>query len=143
MVRARVGDRYVLEGLLARGWNLGGESSGHLLALDRHTTGDGIISALQILQAVCRSGIALADQLRPVTLLPQVMINVRLPEGLDWSRHEALHRTQRELETELGASGRILIRPSGTEPLLRVMVEASDHQVAARCAQRLAQTLEV
>lgn len=142
-VRARVGDRYVLEGLLARGWNLGGEGSGHLLALDRHTTGDGIISALQILQAVCRSGVALADQLRSVALLPQVMINVHLRDGLDWKSHGPLHRAQREIETELGTSGRILIRPSGTEPLLRVMVEAPDAQVAARCAQRLAQTLEV
>jgi phosphoglucosamine mutase len=142
-VRARVGDRYVLEGLLARGWNLGGEGSGHLLALDRHTTGDGIISALQVLQAVCRSGVALADQLRSVTLLPQVMINVRLREGLDWKSHDPLHRAQREIEAELGTSGRILIRPSGTEPLLRVMVEARDSQLATRCAQRLAQTLEV
>ena len=142
-VRARVGDRYVLEGLLARGWNLGGEGSGHLLALDRHTTGDGIISALQVLQAVCRSGVTLADQLRSVTLLPQVMINVRLREGLDWKSHDPLHRAQREIEAELGTSGRILIRPSGTEPLLRVMVEARDSQVATRCAQRLAQTLEV
>ncbi len=142
-VRARVGDRYVLEGLLARGWNLGGEGSGHLLALDRHTTGDGIISALQVLQSVCRSGVALADQLRSVTLLPQVMINVRLREGLDWKSHDPLHRAQREIEAELGTSGRILIRPSGTEPLLRVMVEARDSQVATRCAQRLAQTLEV
>lgn len=142
-VRARVGDRYVLEGLLARGWNLGGEGSGHLLALDRHTTGDGIISALQVLQAVCRSGVTLANQLRSVTLLPQVMINVRLREGLDWKSHDPLHRAQREIEAELGTSGRILIRPSGTEPLLRVMVEARDSQVATRCAQRLAQTLEV
>ncbi|OYT99414.1 MAG: phosphoglucosamine mutase [Burkholderiales bacterium PBB1] len=142
-VRARVGDRYVLEGLLARGWNLGGEGSGHLLALDRHTTGDGIISALQVLQAVCRSGVTLADQLRPVTLLPQVMINVRLREGLDWKSHDPLHRVQREIEAELGTSGRILIRPSGTEPLLRVMVEARDSQMATRCAQRLAQALEI
>ena len=142
-MRARVGDRYVLEGLLARGWNLGGEGSGHLLALDRHTTGDGIISALQVLQAVCRSGVALADQLRSVTLLPQVMINVRLREGLDWRAHDPLHRAQREIEAELGSSGRILIRPSGTEPLLRVMVEARDLQVASHCAQRLAQTLQV
>lgn len=142
LVRTRVGDRYVLEGLVARGWNLGGEGSGHLLALDRHTTGDGIISALQVLQAVCRSGVALADQLRSVTLLPQVMINVRLREGLDWKSHDPLQRAQREIEAELGTSGRILIRPSGTEPLLRVMVEARDSQVASRCAQRLAQTLE-
>ncbi len=143
LVRARVGDRYVLEELLARGWNLGGEGSGHLLALDRHTTGDGIISALQVLQAVCRSKVTIADQLSSVTLLPQVMINVRLREGLDWTTHERLHRARRDIEAELGSSGRVLIRPSGTEPLLRVMVEAPDSQAASRCAQRLAQTLEV
>ncbi len=142
LVRARVGDRYVLEELLARGWNLGGEGSGHLLALDRHTTGDGIISALQVLQAVCRSGVSLADQLRSVSLLPQVMINVRLRDGQDWKQHLALQRAHREIEAELGDTGRVLIRPSGTEPLLRVMVEACDERVATRCAQRLAETLQ-
>ena len=142
LVRARVGDRYVLEELLARGWNLGGEGSGHLLALDRHTTGDGIISALQVLQAARRSKVAIADQLSSVTLLPQVMINVRLREGQDWTSHEQLQRARRDIEAELGSSGRVLIRPSGTEPLLRVMVEAPDSQTASGCAQRLAQTLE-
>lgn len=141
-VRARVGDRYVLEELLARGWTLGGEGSGHLLALDRHTTGDGIISALQVLQAACRSGVSLADQLRSVTLCPQVLLNVRLRDGQDWKQNTALRRAQVDVEAELGASGRVLIRPSGTEPLLRVMVEARDERVATRCAQRLAETLQ-
>ena len=141
-VRARVGDRYVLEELLARGWTLGGEGSGHLLSLDRHTTGDGIISALQILQAVKRSGIPLADQLRSVRLFPQVMINVRLQDGLDWKTHAPLQGLQRDIEADLGGSGRVLIRASGTEPVLRIMVEASDERTARRCAERLADSLK-
>ena len=141
-VRARVGDRYVLEELLARGWTLGGEGSGHLLSLDRHTTGDGIISALQILQSVKRSGIPLADQLRSVQLFPQVMINVRLQDGLDWKTHVPMQRLQRDIEADLGGSGRALIRASGTEPVLRIMVEASDERAARRCAERLADSLK-
>ena len=141
-VRARVGDRYVLEELLARGWTLGGEGSGHLLSLDRHTTGDGIISALQILQSVKRSGIPLADQLRSVQLFPQVMINVRLQDGLDWKTHVPMQRLQRDIESDLGGSGRVLIRASGTEPVLRIMVEASDERTARRCAERLADSLK-
>ncbi len=142
-VRARVGDRYVLEELLARGWTLGGEGSGHLLSLDRHTTGDGIISALQVLQAVRRSGVALADQLRSIKLCPQVMINVRLQDGLDWKNHPPLQRLQRDIEKDLGTSGRVLIRPSGTEPVVRVMVEASDESLAQSCARRLADAFRV
>ncbi len=142
-VRARVGDRYVLEELLARGWTLGGEGSGHLLSLDRHTTGDGIISALQVLQAVRRSGVALSDQLGSVALFPQVMVNVKLQSGLDWKNHLPLQRAQREIEKDLGISGRVLIRPSGTEPVLRVMVEARDERTARSCADRLASTVQV
>lgn len=141
-VRARVGDRYVLEELLARGWTLGGEGSGHLLSLDRHTTGDGIISALQILQSVKRSGIPLAEQLRSVQLFPQVMINVRLRDGLDWKSHLPLQRLQRDIEKDLGGSGRVLIRASGTEPVLRIMVEAGDEGTARSCAERLADSLK-
>ncbi|MDL2338145.1 MAG: phosphoglucosamine mutase [Pseudomonadota bacterium] len=141
-VRARVGDRYVLEELLARGWTLGGESSGHLLSLDRHTTGDGIVSALQILQAVRRSGVALASQLQTVKLFPQVMINVRLQDGMDWKSHLPLQCIQRDIEKDLGSSGRVLIRASGTEPVLRIMVEASDERTARSCAERLADSLK-
>lgn len=137
-VRARVGDRYVLEELLARGWTLGGEGSGHLLSLDRHTTGDGIVSALQVLQAVMRSGTSLEDLLRSVKLFPQVMINVQLQSGMDWKNHAPLHQLQRDIEKDLGTSGRVLIRPSGTEPVVRVMVEASDEHTASSCARRLA-----
>lgn len=137
-VRAKVGDRYVLEELAARGWQLGGEGSGHLLALDKHTTGDGIVSALLVLQSVCRSGRSLSDQLQGVELFPQTLINVRLQPGQDWKTNTRLADEQAAVTAELANRGRVLIRPSGTEPLLRVMVEASDAGLAQRCAQRLA-----
>ena len=137
-VRAKVGDRYVLEELAARGWQLGGEGSGHLLALDKHTTGDGIVSALLVLQSVCRSGRSLAEQLQGVELFPQTLINVRLQAGQDWKTNTRLADEQSAVMAELGDRGRVLIRASGTEPLLRVMVEASDAALAQRCAQRLA-----
>jgi len=140
-VRAKVGDRYVLEELVARGWQLGGEGSGHLLALDKHTTGDGIVSALLVLQAVSRSGRSMAQLLEDVTLFPQTLINVRLKPGSDWKSNTALASAQRAVNEELGDNGRVLIRPSGTEPLVRVMVEARDAAQAQRCATRLADTL--
>jgi len=138
MVRAKVGDRYVLEELSSRGWLLGGEGSGHLLALDKHTTGDGIISALQVLQAVCHSGQSLARILRDVTLFPQTLINVRMGADVDWKANRALASEQEAVQRELSDNGRVLIRASGTEPLLRVMVEASDAALAQQCAERLA-----
>jgi phosphoglucosamine mutase len=138
LVRAKVGDRYVLEELSARGWQLGGEGSGHLLALDRHTTGDGIVSALQILQAVRRSGRTLAGMLEEVTLYPQTLINVRIREGSDWQRNDQLAAVRLSVERELGDAGRVLIRASGTEPVLRVMVEARDAAVGRACAERMA-----
>ena len=138
MVRAKVGDRYVLEELTVRGWQLGGEGSGHLLALDRHTTGDGIVSALQIVHAVRRSGKPLASLLEAVTLFPQTLLNVRLREGSDWRKNAALEDAQQLVSRELGDAGRILIRASGTEPVLRVMVEARDAELGKRCAERLA-----
>ncbi len=141
MVRANVGDRYVLEELEKRGWLLGGEGSGHLLALDKHTTGDGLISALQVLQTCLRSGRSVSDLLSEVTLFPQVLINVRLKSGQDWRRSPQLTATQQAVELELGARGRVLIRASGTEPVLRVMVEAPDAAQAQRCAQNLADAL--
>lgn len=137
-VRAKVGDRYVLEELAARGWLLGGEGSGHLLALDKHTTGDGIISALQVLQSVIRSSKTLAQLLQPVTLFPQVLVNVRLKPGQDWKAVPRLAEEQAAVQRELGNDGRLLIRPSGTEPLVRVMVEARDASVAKKAAERLA-----
>lgn len=140
-VRAKVGDRYVLEELAARGWQLGGEGSGHLLALDKHTTGDGIVSALLVLQAVVRTGRSVAELLEGVELFPQTLINVRLQQGQDWKSNARLAQEQADVTAELGKRGRVLIRASGTEPLLRVMVEASDAALAKQCAERLAEAV--
>ena len=140
-VRAKVGDRYVLEELEKRGWLLGGEGSGHLLALDKHTTGDGLISALQVLQACVRSGKTIAQLLGDVVLFPQTLINVRLKPGQDWKASDLLASETKAVEDELGDTGRILIRASGTEPLLRVMVEARDAEQAKACAERVADTV--
>lgn len=139
--RAKVGDRYVLETLQQRGWLYGGESSGHLLCLDCHTTGDGTISALQVLCAMRRTGQSLAQLTEGLTLFPQTLVNVRVQRGFDWQAHAGLRREQAAVEAELGADGRVLIRPSGTEPLLRVMVEARDAALAERAAQRIASVI--
>jgi phosphoglucosamine mutase len=141
LVRARVGDRYVLEELESRGWQLGGEGSGHLLALDKHTTGDGIVSALQVLEAVRRSGRPLAALLEGVRLFPQTLINVRIAADSDWRANPQLKHTQSAVERELGDAGRVLIRASGTEPVLRVMVEARDAAQAQGAAERIAAQL--
>lgn len=140
-VRAKVGDRYILEELTRRGWQLGGEGSGHLLALDRHTTGDGIVSALQVLQAQQRSCRSISELLDGVDLFPQTLLNVRLAPGQDWKSNQALAAEQERITAELGDTGRVLIRASGTEPLLRIMVEARDAAVARTCAERMAATL--
>ena len=140
--RAKVGDRYVLEMLVERGWLWGGESSGHLLCLDKHTTGDGIVSALQVLSALRRSGRTLAELTSAVRLYPQTMINVRIGKGFDWESHPPLIEARKSVAADLGHSGRILIRPSGTEPLLRVMVEAESESVATVAAKRLVASLD-
>ena len=140
-VRAKVGDRYVLEELEKRGWLLGGEGSGHLLALDKHTTGDGLVSALQVLKACVRSGKNIAQLLERVTLFPQTLINVRLQPGQDWKSSHRLASETRQVESELNGRGRILIRASGTEPVLRVMVEAPDELQSRSSAQRLVEAL--
>ncbi len=136
--RAKVGDRYVLEALHQNGWYFGGESSGHLLCLDCHTTGDGIIAALQVLTSVVRSGKTLRELTRELKMYPQAMINVPLKPGLDWQSHAELQRVRAEVEAELGERGRVLIRASGTEPILRLMVEAETHELAKRGVERLA-----
>jgi phosphoglucosamine mutase len=138
LVRAKVGDRYVLEELNARGWSFGGEGSGHLLALDKHTTGDGIVSALQMLEAVLRAGKPLAALLEGVVLFPQTLINVRIAAGSDWRANARLTAAQAEAERELGGDGRVLIRASGTEPVLRVMVEARAAAQSRLHAERIA-----
>lgn len=137
-VRAKVGDRYVLEALNDKGWLIGGEGSGHLLALDKQTTGDGLVSALQVMQCCVCNGKTLAQQLSELTLFPQTLINVRLAPGQDWKQNTRLTQTQADIERQLGETGRVLIRASGTEPLLRVMVEARDPALANRLAQQLA-----
>ena len=140
-VRAKVGDRYVLEELEKHKWLVGGEGSGHLLALDKHTTGDGLISALLVLQACVRSGKTMAQLLAGVTLFPQTLINVRLQPGQNWKASANLASETQAVEAELGAHGRLLIRASGTEPLLRVMVEAREAAQAMSCAKRIAATI--
>ncbi|MDQ2927997.1 MAG: phosphoglucosamine mutase [Pseudomonadota bacterium] len=137
-VRVAVGDRYVLEELQRRGWQLGGEGSGHLLALDKHTTGDGIVSALMVLQAVVRSKLPLAELLGDIRLYPQTLINVRMKQGKPWHPSAELDKLRARIDDELGATGRVLIRASGTEPVVRVMVEAADGAEGKRCAERLA-----
>ncbi|MEY4369889.1 MAG: phosphoglucosamine mutase [Pseudomonadota bacterium] len=135
--RAKVGDRYVLETLLDRGWQVGGEGSGHLLFLDKHTTGDGIISALQVLSALRRTECSLADGIADMRLWPQTLLNVRIQRGFDWQSSPAMIAAKQAAESALGSDGRVLIRPSGTEPLLRVMVEARDAALARSLAERL------
>lgn len=141
-IRSKVGDRYVLEELEKQQWILGGEGSGHLLVLDKQTTGDGLVSALQVLQTCVRSGHKMAELLSEVTLYPQTLINVRLRPGQQWLDNPLTAQETQKVESELGQSGRLLIRPSGTEPLVRVMVEARDPAQAQSCAQRIAATLQ-
>lgn len=136
--RAKVGDRYVLELLQERGWQVGGEGSGHLLVLDKHTTGDGIISALQILSALRRNSTTLPAYTRELTLWPQTLLNVKIKPGFDWQANRDLLSARERAEAVLGTAGRVLIRPSGTEPLLRVMVEARDAALAQRLAEDIA-----
>jgi phosphoglucosamine mutase len=136
--RAKVGDRYILEALLERGWLLGGEGSGHLLCLDKHTTGDGIVSALQILSALRRAGRSLAEMTAGIRLYPQVLINVKIPAGFDWKTSPGVQAEKEMAEMALGGTGRVLIRSSGTEPLIRVMVEAQQVETAQAMARRIA-----
>jgi phosphoglucosamine mutase len=134
--RARVGDRYVLELLHQRGWLYGGESSGHLLCLDKHTTGDAIVSALQVLTAMREQEQPLDALARGLTLYPQALVNVRVRRDFDWKASPVVAAACADAEARLGARGRILLRPSGTEPVLRVMVEGEDeHEVRAIAAE--------
>ena len=121
-----------------KGWQFGGEGSGHLLCLDCHSTGDGIVSALQVLAAMKRSGQTLAQLTADLVLLPQALVNARIERGFDWKSYAPLLEEMSSCRTRTQGAGRVLIRPSGTEPVLRVMVEAAEPEIAEAMAQRLA-----
>ncbi|MCG6874874.1 MAG: phosphoglucosamine mutase [Betaproteobacteria bacterium] len=141
-VRARVGDRYVLELLVERGWEIGGENSGHIICLDKHTTGDGIVSALQVLTALREQRKSLGELAGGLVLYPQKLINVRIARDFDWQSNSQIARARADAEARLGARGRLLLRPSGTEPLLRVMVEGEDGAEVASIAAEVAAAAE-
>jgi phosphoglucosamine mutase len=139
--RAKVGDRYVLEMIQERGWLLGGENSGHIICLDRHSTGDGIVAALQVLAALRASQESLSEACADLVLYPQKLINIRLSPGFDWANDLNIRAAVKSAEASLAGTGRVLLRPSGTEPLLRVMVEGRDADVVADQAEAIASTI--
>jgi phosphoglucosamine mutase len=140
--RAKVGDRYVLEMMRDKGWELGGENSGHVICLDKHTTGDGIVSALQVLQAMRESGRSLAELSADLVMFPQVLLNVSVPRGFQWDQHEGIRKAQAEVERSLDGKGRVLLRPSGTEPVLRVMVEGEPRDAIESAAKSIADAVK-
>lgn len=140
--RASVGDRYVMEQLLAKDLRLGGESSGHIINLNLSPTGDGIISAIQVVQALAESGGSLSEQKRPVRKYPQKLVNVKIPGMIDLKRIPQISDLVRDAENELGNEGRVLLRPSGTEPLVRVMVEGIDETRVSTLVHTLADSVE-
>ncbi len=139
--RARVGDRYVMELLLENGWQLGGENSGHIICLDKHSTGDGIISALQVLHALRVNNQTLAEATRDLQMYPQVLINVKVGKRVDCLAHDKVKTAVGDAERTLNGKGRVLLRPSGTEPLLRVMVEGEDGVLVRQCAEKIAEAV--
>ena len=140
--RSKVGDRYVLESLNKNGWNLGGESSGHIICLDRTTTGDGIISALQVLAFLAKENISLHEAKSGMNKFPQLMINVPLQGNADPMQSSAVQQSVVQAETRLAGRGRVLLRPSGTEPLIRVMVEGEDELLVTQLANEIAAQVE-
>ncbi|HEY5896008.1 MAG TPA: phosphoglucosamine mutase [Burkholderiales bacterium] len=136
--RARVGDRYVLELMREKGWELGGENSGHIICLDKHTTGDGIVSALQVLHAMRASGRSLAELTAELVMYPQVLVNVTVPRGFKWEKYDGIKKAQSDAERSLNGRGRVLLRPSGTEPVLRVMVEGEPREAIESAAKSIA-----
>jgi phosphoglucosamine mutase len=141
--RANVGDRYVLELLKQKGWIIGGEGSGHLLCLDQHSTGDGTIAALQVLAAMSHNKKSLAQLLEKVNIFPQVLLNVKFKPGYHWKSDEKLKQQIAKVEADLKGIGRVLIRASGTEPLLRIMIETQDGDVAMSAAKSIADLVPV
>lgn len=139
--RAGVGDRYVLELLQKRGWQLGGENSGHIVCLDKHTTGDGIVSALQVLHALVEAKTTLSKAAAAVTLYPQVLINVEVKKRFDFLKHRGIRQAVAAAEKDLDGSGRVLIRASGTEPVIRVMVEGRSGPRVRRWADSIAEAV--
>jgi phosphoglucosamine mutase len=140
-MRAKVGDRYVMELLHQQGWQIGGENSGHIICLDKHSTGDGIVSALEVLHALRSKNQTLAEVAGALQLYPQVLINVRVARGVDCLGHADVRAAVAEVELALDGRGRVLLRPSGTEPLLRVMVEGEDKHLVEQSAQRIAEVV--
>jgi phosphoglucosamine mutase len=140
--RAKVGDRYVLELLREKGWQLGGENSGHLICLDKHTTGDGIVSALQVLHAMRESRRSLAELTADLVMFPQVLVNVAVPRGFQWEKHQGIKKAQSDAEHSLNERGRVLLRPSGTEPVLRVMVEGEPREEIESAARSIADAVK-
>ncbi|CAM3849540.1 phosphoglucosamine mutase [Xenorhabdus thuongxuanensis] len=140
--RAKVGDRYVLEKLQEKGWRLGAENSGHVILLDKTTTGDGIVAGLQVLSAMVRNNMSLHDLCSGMKLLPQVLVNVRFAGDVDPLQSESVLETVKSVETELNGCGRVLLRKSGTEPLIRVMVEGEDEQQVTALAHRIADAVK-
>jgi phosphoglucosamine mutase len=140
--RAKVGDRYVLELMREKHWELGGENSGHIICLDKHTTGDGIVSALQVLHAMRETGRSLAELTAELVMYPQVLVNVAVPRGFKWEKHEVIKKAQSDAERSLNGRGRVLLRPSGTEPVLRVMVEGEPRDAIESAAQTIAQAVK-
>lgn len=139
--RAKVGDRYVMELMQQKGWQLGGENSGHIICLDRHSTGDGIISALQVLHALRAAKQTLAQAAAGMLMYPQVLINVRIAKGQDYTKHAQVQAAVSSATAALDGKGRVLLRPSGTEPLLRVMVEGEDGEKVRYWAENIAQAV--
>ncbi|MDG6263080.1 phosphoglucosamine mutase [Glaesserella parasuis] len=140
--RANVGDRYVLEVLKEKGWKLGGENSGHIIVLDKNTTGDGIVASLEVLAAMASHKLSLNDLAKAVPLFPQVLINVRFAGGANPLDSEDVKAVAKAVEQRLAGKGRILLRKSGTEPLIRVMVECEDGALAQSCAQEIAEAVK-
>jgi phosphoglucosamine mutase len=141
-VRANVGDRYVMQQLKEHNWRFGGESSGHLLCLDSTSTGDGVISALQIMMAIQDLDKGLHQLKSGMVKCPQTMINVRRNKDIDVSKDKTIQNAAAKVESELAGRGRVLLRPSGTEPVVRVMVEGEDGALVAKKAQQLAEIVE-